>query len=130
MANSQTLLNQKSSKESFAIKWSAPAFFIVLILMFLGASRGLNNIGTEHEAGVAAYAEMVRYAQKSEIHQYVADQTKQCGKVIWKGITESCAIQIVGKATMESGGAYGDQIKAVVKDLNSHIDKWQAPNAR
>jgi hypothetical protein len=130
MANSPTLLNQKSSKESFAIKWSGPAFFIVLILMFLGVSRGLNNIGTEHEAGVAAHAELVRHAQKSEIHQYVVTQAKQCGKVIWKGITESCAIQIVGEATMKSDGAYGDRVKAAIKDLNSHIDKWQAPNAR
>lgn len=65
--------------------------------------------------------EAVAYSQKSPAHLYGAQLVIKCGISFRALLPRNCVVNAVGQATIDQGGAFGEEVNAALQDTSKHI---------
>lgn len=118
----QPELSQPNPK--MRLSYSEKAMFLALTLAF-SAIGGYPFYHHLFDSGPdQAMIEMTNFAAtKSEAHQYAVKRLDECPRR-FKANFKSCISKMVGDATVEKGGAYGDEVIRAISDVKIHFEEW------
>lgn len=115
-------LSQPNQKIPLSLSEKAMFLYLALAISVIGGYPLYHHIfDLEPDK---AMIEMTNFAAtKSEAHQYAVKRLDECPRR-FKANFKSCISKMVGDATVEKGGAYGDEVIRAISDVKIHFEEW------